>query len=182
LLIGTAIALAVLARQRGLGLRQVEKLLGPPIETAGVIILITSAGGAFGLMLRNAGVGDAIKAASEGAEINLLLLAWLVAAVIRVAQGSATVAMLTTSAMVFPMIDPDAGVVLPFNALYVYLAIGFGAFTSSWMNDSGFWVVNRLSGMTEGETLKTWTVMLTVTSVAGLVMILVFSRLLPLAG
>lgn len=182
LLLGTAIALAVLARQRGLGLRQVEKLLGPPIETAGVIILITSAGGAFGLMLRNAGVGDAIKAAATGAEVNLLLLAWLVAAVIRVAQGSATVAMLTTSAMVFPMMDPDAGVVLPFNALYVYLAIGFGAFTSSWMNDSGFWVVNRLSGMTEAETLKTWTVMLTVTSVAGLVMILVFSKLLPLAG
>jgi GntP family gluconate:H+ symporter len=182
LLVGTVIALGVLARQRGLGLKQFESLLGPPIETAGVIILITSAGGAFGLMLRNAGVGDAIKAAAAGHEVNLLLLAWLVAAVIRVAQGSATVAMLTTSAMVFPMMDPAAGAVLPFNPMYVYLAIGFGAFTSSWMNDSGFWVVSRLSGMTEGETLKSWTVMLTVTSVTGLIVTLVFAKLLPLAG
>jgi GntP family gluconate:H+ symporter len=182
LLIGTVIALGVLARQRGLGMRQVESLIGPPIETAGVIILITSAGGAFGLMLRNAGVGDAIKAAAAGHEVNLLLLAWLVAAVIRVAQGSATVAMLTTSAMVFPMMDPAAGAVLPFHPMYVFLAIGFGAFICSWMNDSGFWVVSRLSGMTEGETLKSWTVMLTVTSVVGLLVTLLFAKLLPLAG
>lgn len=182
LLLGAFISLAVLARQRGYGFRQIESLIGPPIETAGVIILITSAGGAFGLMLRNAGVGDAIKAVASGQQFNLILLAWLVAAVIRLAQGSATVAMLTTSAMVFPMMDPAAGAVLPFSPMYVYLAVGFGAFICSWMNDSGFWVVSRLSGMTETETLKTWTVALTMTSVAGLVMTFVLAKLLPLAG
>ena len=132
------------------------------------------------MMLRNAGVGDAIKAAATGYDVNLVLLSWVVATVIRVAQGSATVAMLTTSAMVFPMMDPAAGTALPFHPMYIYLSIGFGAFTCSWMNDSGFWVVNRLSGMTETETLKTWTVMLTMVSVFGLVMTMILSKLVPL--
>lgn len=180
LFIGAGLALWVLARQRGLAFGELEKLLGPPIETAGVIILITSAGGAFGLMLRNAGVGEAIKAAATGYNINLVVLCWLVAAVIRVAQGSATVAMLTTSAMVFPMIDPASGVTLPFHPMYIYLAVGFGAFTSSWMNDSGFWVVSRLSGMTETEALRSWTVMLTGVSVFGMLLTLMASKLVPL--
>ncbi len=180
LFLGAGLALWVLARQRRFSFRRIEELIGPPIATAGVIVLITSAGGAFGLMLRNAGVGDAIKAAAGGYDVNLILLSWAVAAVIRVAQGSATVAMLTTSAMMFPMMDPGAGVTLAFHPMYVYLAVGFGAFTTSWMNDSGFWVVSRLSGMTEGETLRTWTVMLTVVSVFGLLMTLVMSWLLPL--
>jgi GntP family gluconate:H+ symporter len=180
LFIGAALALWVLARRRGFSFRQIEELIGPPIETARVIILITSAGGAFGLMLRNVGVGEAIKAAASGYAVNLILLSWVVAAVIRVAQGSATVAMLTTSAMVFPMMDPAAGAALPFHPMYIYLSIGFGAFTSSWMNDSGFWVVNRLSGMTETETLKTWTVMLTVVSVFGLLSTMILAKLVPL--
>lgn len=179
LFLGAGIALWVLARQRGFSFRRIEELIGPPIETAGVIILITSAGGAFGLMLRNAGVGDAIKAAATGYELNLVLLSWLVAAVIRIAQGSATVAMLTTSAMVFPMMDPAAGAVLPFHPMYIYLAIGFGAFICSWMNDSGFWVVSRLSGMTELETLRSWTVTVSVVSVVGLAVTLIAAKVLP---
>jgi GntP family gluconate:H+ symporter len=182
LLLGTIIALVVLARQRGLSFAQVETLLGPPLETASVIILITAAGGAFGFMLRNAGVGDAIKAVAAGHEVNLLLLSWVVAFVIRIAQGSATVAMLTTSAMIWPMMDPATAGALPFHPMYVYLAIGFGAFACSWMNDSGFWVVNRLSGMTEQETLKSWTVMLTFVSIGGLFLTLFLAGLLPLRG
>jgi H+/gluconate symporter-like permease len=176
LLIGAVIAIGVLMKQRGLGLAKVAQLMGPSFETAGVIILITSAGGAFGLMLNNAGVGEAVKALVEGRDINLLLLAWLVAAVIRVAQGSATVAMLTAAAMVYPIMT---GVDLPFHPVYVFMAIGFGAMTLSWMNDSGFWVVGRLSGFTERETLKSWTVVVTVNSVVGLLTCLVLSSLLP---
>jgi GntP family gluconate:H+ symporter len=176
LLIGTVIAMGVLMRQRGLRLAQVNELLGPPLETAGIIILITSAGGAFGLMLKNAGVGEAIRAAATGSHINLVFLAWLVAAIIRIAQGSATVAMLTTAAMVYPLISGGA---LPFHPVYIFLAIGFGAMMLSWMNDSGFWVVGKLSGMTEKETLKSWTVIVTVNSLVGLVATLVFSKLLP---
>ncbi len=181
LLIGTTLALWVLARQRKMSFSDIEALLGPPLETAGVIILITAAGGAFGGMLRNAGVGEAIKAASQGYAVNLILLSWTVAAVIRIAQGSATVAMLTTSSILWPMIDPASNPPLPYHPMYLFLGIGFGAFACSWMNDSGFWVVNRLSGMTEKETLRSWTVMLTVVSVFGLISTLLAARLVPLS-
>jgi GntP family gluconate:H+ symporter len=177
LLIGTVLAMVVLVRQRGWTLAEIGARIGPPLETAGVIILITSAGGAFGLMLKNAGVGDAVKALVEGRDINLLLLAWAVAAVIRVAQGSATVAMLATSAMVYPLMSgPDA---LPYHPVYVFMAIGFGAMVLSWMNDSGFWVVGKLSGFSETETLQSWTVIVTVNSLVGLLTCWVLSLILP---
>jgi len=177
LLIGTAIALWVLARQRKLTFAGLGGLLGKPVETAGVIIIITAAGGAFGAMLRNAGVGDAIKSVSQGYQINLVVLSFFVAMTIRFAQGSATVAMLTTSAMMFEVIQ---GVNLPYNVMYIYLSIGFGAFSVSWMNDSGFWVVSRLSGMTERETLRTWTVAAFATAVIGFIEVCVCSVILPL--
>jgi GntP family gluconate:H+ symporter len=69
---------------------------------------------------------------------------------------------------------------LPYHPLYIFLAIGFGSITLSWMNDSGFWVVQRLSGFTEKEMLKTWTVMLTAISVAGLLQVLVMAEVLPM--
>jgi gluconate:H+ symporter, GntP family len=180
LLIGTGLALWVLARQRRMSFSDIEALLGPPLETAGIIILITAAGGAFGGMLRNAGVGEAIKAAAAGKAVNLIVLSWAVAAVLRIAQGSATVAMLTASSILWPMIDPAINPPLPFHAMYLFLSIGFGAFACSWMNDSGFWVVSRLSGMTERETLRSWTTMLSVVSVFGLVLTLLASKIAPL--
>jgi GntP family gluconate:H+ symporter len=177
LLLGTAIALWVLARQRNLTFGSLGELLGKPVETAGVIIIITAAGGAFGAMLRNAGVGDAIKSLSQGYQMNLVVLSFLVAMTIRFAQGSATVAMLTTSAMIYEVIQ---GVDLPYNPMYLFLAIGFGAFSISWMNDSGFWVVSRLSGMTERETLRTWSVAAFATAIFGFIEVCLFSVILPL--
>jgi GntP family gluconate:H+ symporter len=177
LMIGAAISLWVLARERGFGKEKLEQLIGPPLETAGMIILITSAGGAFGGMLRVAGVGDAVQLAAKGQPISLILLAYVVAAVIRIAQGSATVGMLTTAAMIAPMLsDGSLGV----HPLYIYLAIGWGAMGFSWMNDSGFWVVNRLSGMTQRETLQSWSVLTTSLSLIGLATTYVASLLLPL--
>jgi GntP family gluconate:H+ symporter len=183
LLFGTVISLFVLARQKKIGFLRIEQLIGGPLETAGMIILITSAGGAFGTMLRNVGVGEAIRAAAQSYHVNVLLLAWVTAAVIRIAQGSATVAMLTSSAIMWDMIDP-ATVTAPlgYHRMYVFLAIGFGAFCASWMNDSGFWVVSRLGGMTEKETLRSWTTMLTVVSILGLLLTLLAATLLPMAG
>jgi len=181
LTIGAGLSIHVLAKQKGYSFEKIADLIGKPLETAGVIILITSAGGAFGLMLKNAGVGDAIKHLAEGREVNLIILSWLVAFVIRVAQGSATVAMLTTSAMIYPMMDPATGAeALPFHPIYIFLAIGFGAFACSWMNDSGFWVVSKLGGLTEKETLKSWTVTLTAASIVGLLLCLLLSNFIPL--
>jgi GntP family gluconate:H+ symporter len=178
LLFGAVIAMGVLIRQKKVALAKLGNMIGPSLETAGVIILITSAGGAFGLMLKHAGVGEAVKSVAGGASINLIFLSWLVSAVIRIAQGSATVAMLTTSAMIYPIMT--SGEALTCHPVYIFMAIGFGSMICSWMNDSGFWVVGKLSGLTERETLKTWTCLVTVISVAGLIECLVLSALLPL--
>jgi gluconate:H+ symporter, GntP family len=177
LFIGAAIAVGVLARQCKLGLGKLEEMVGPPLETAGMIILITSAGGAFGLALRSAGVGDAVKSLAQGYSINLILLGWLVAVVIRVAQGSATVAMLTASSIMVPMV---LGGDLGCHPVYLFMSIGFGAMFCSWMNDSGFWAVSKLSGMTEGETLRTLTLQLTFNSIIGLLVVLLLSKVLPM--
>ncbi len=181
LALGAVLALRVLARQRKLSFAQIERLIDAPLGTAAVIILITSAGGAFGGMLRNAGVGDAIKAVAQSHSIDLILLAWLTAIMLRIAQGSATVSMITTSAIIWPMMDPATNALLPFHPMYVFLAIGFGSFGGSWMNDSGFWVISKLGGLTEKETLRSWSVLATVLSAIGLVLTLVFSRAMPLA-
>lgn len=178
LIIGAVISLWLLARQQKMSLRTLSSLMGPPIETGGVIILITAAGGAFGYMLSQAGVGRALGAWVESqGNVNLILLSFGVAVVFRIAQGSATVAMQTTSAMVAGLASS-----LPYHPIYLFLAIGFGAISCSWMNDSGFWVVSRLTGFTERETLRTWTVLLTLIGVVGVLFTLLLARLLPMAG
>ena len=176
LLIGAGLSMKVLMRQRGLRLAGLGPLIGPALELAGAMILITSAGGAFGAMLRNAGVGDAIRAAASGHHVNLVLLAWTVAVVLKFAQGSATVSMVTTAAMLFGMIH---GVDLPYHPMYIFTAIGFGALGISWMNDSGFWVIGRLSGMNERETLRTWTAVAFFMCTMGLIETLILSTVLP---
>lgn len=178
LFIGTFIALGILARQRGMGREQLETKVGPALETAGIIILITSAGGAFGSMIKNAGVGGAVEKLAAGMGISLILVSYILALILRIAQGSATVAMLTASSIVYPMMQ---GTVLPYHPMYLYLAIGFAAFSASWMNDSGFWTVSRLSGLTEKETLKSFSVMLTLVSATGLIVTVAASKLLPFA-
>jgi GntP family gluconate:H+ symporter len=177
MLIGTAIAIYILVRQKGLGLHKVSDAMGPPLETAGVIILITAAGGAFGAMIRHSGVGDVIKAIAEDYGVNYVLLAWLVAAVIRVAQGSGTVAMITAVGLMAAILGDGSS--LTVHPIYIFLAIGFGALFCSWMNDSGFWVVGKLSGFTERETLASWTVLTIFISVVGLIEVLIVSSVLP---
>ncbi|RYD19396.1 MAG: hypothetical protein EOP88_19130 [Verrucomicrobiaceae bacterium] len=176
LFIGAFFSMLILAKAKQWDRSKIADQLGPPLETAGIIILITSAGGAFGGMIKNAGVGDAVDKLADSMGLSLILLSYVLALIIRVAQGSATVAMLTTSAIMFPMIGPD----LPYHPLYLFLSIGFAAFALSWMNDSGFWVVSRLSGMTEKETLKSWSVLLTLVSLVGLAVTWLGSILIPL--
>jgi GntP family gluconate:H+ symporter len=177
LILGGLLALALLARQRRLSFAQVSRMTGPPLETAGVIILITSAGGAFGFMLTHAGVGQALERwvkSSDG--VDVVLVGYLVAFVFRVAQGSTTVAMQMASAVCVGLMPQ-----LECHPIYLFLAIGFGATGVSWMNDSGFWVISRLSGMTERETLRTWTVLVGVISVVGILLTLAAARIMPLA-
>lgn len=177
LFLGAILAMRLVMRQRKIGLDKVTQMIGPQFATAGVIILIASAGGAFGAMLKNAGVGDVMAALAKKWEVNLILLAWTVSAVIRLAQGSATVAMITASAIIYSVIS--SGMNLPFHPIYLFLAIGFGSKIFSWMNDGGFWTVSKFSGFTESETLKSWSVLVTVMSLIGLVQCLLVSKLFP---
>lgn len=177
MLLGALCAVWLLWRRRGFSARDLANRLSPSLETAGVIILIISAGGAYGAMLQHSGLGSTIAAMADGREINHVLLAWLVAATIRVAQGSATVAMITTAGIMQSVTATTGWSSHPF---YVYLAIGYGAFFLSWMNDSGFWLVGKMGGLTEGETLRTWTVLLSVLSLAGLLLTWALSAILRL--
>ena len=178
LVIGAVLALAVLARQKRLPFAAVSRMTGPPLETAGVIILITAAGGAFGFMLTQAGVARAVEgwvASNQG--VDIVLLGYAVALVFRIAQGSATVAMQMASVTCMGLLPA-----IECHPIYLFLAIGFGATGFSWMNDSGFWVVSRLAGFSERETLRTWTPLLSAISLTGIVLTLIASRLMPLAG
>ncbi|MGV2788004.1 permease DsdX, partial [Clostridium perfringens] len=134
-----------------------------PIAT---IILIIGAGGAFKQVLINSGVGNAIAEIATGANINIILFAWLVAALIRVATGSATVAMTTAAGIVAPVLAMTPGA----NVELVGLATGAGAIVLSHVNDAGFWMVKEFFNMTVAQTLKSWTVMETILSLTGLVL------------
>ncbi|MGE0591622.1 MAG: GntP family permease [Vicinamibacterales bacterium] len=145
-----------------------------------LIVLITSAGGAFGAMLQAAGIGDAIAglATAGGATgVGLLLAGFTVASLLKFAQGSSTVAMITTSAMFAPLAVPGA---LACHPVYLALAIGSGSMVGSWMNDSGFWVVSRMGGLTEFQTLHAWSLVAAIAGGAGLVATLALARLVPL--
>ena len=179
---GAVLALGVLIRQRTLvgKATDLNKVISPPLEMAGVIILITAAGGAFGKMINHVGVAKSIEGWAEGRNINYVLLAWVATALVRVAQGSATVSLGIGSGLMAGLLA--AGVDPGCHAMYLFLAVGFGSIFLSWMNDSGFWIVGRLSGFTQQETLKTWTVLLTAISLFGLIEILILSKILPFAG
>ena len=119
-------------------------------------------------------------AATASFEVNYIILAWLIAAVMKIAQGSGTVSMITTSSIMVAIIGD--GSALGYHPIYVLMAIGFGAMFITWMNDSGYWVVCKMGGLTEGETLKSWTMCLIVMGLAGLPIVWLVSVLFPMAG
>jgi gluconate:H+ symporter, GntP family len=176
--LGTALALYLWASAKNLNRNQLWLAIGKPLEIGGIIILITSAGGAYGALIQHSGIAKAIDALSASFQINYILLAWLISAVMKTAQGSGTVAMISTAAIIGALIGNDA--VLPYHPVYLLLAMGFGSIFVSWMNDSAFWVVVRMSGFTEKEGLKTWTVLLAALSIIGLVQVWLLSGLFPL--
>ncbi len=179
--IGALIAISLLARYRKLNKQALWKLLESPLGTAGTIILITAAGGAFGGMIRQSGIGESITSLTDGSGFSFVLLAWLVAAVMKVAQGSSTTAMITTSGIMAGILSTlgAAGATLGYDPFYIFVAIAYGAMFGSWMNDSGFWIVCKMTGFTEAETLKTWTLSVSVISVVGLLQLLVVYSLFP---
>lgn len=181
LLLAAICAIATLKIVRGLSLRELGGEVEESLMSGGVIILITAAGGAFGGMLKDAQVGETIQAMFQGSGggggLALLVLAFAIAAVLKVAQGSSTVAMIIGSGMIAGI---AGGQSLGYHPVYLATAVGSGSLMGSWMNDSGFWVFTKMGGLTESESLRSWTLLLAVLSVCGLGFTVLFSRLLPM--
>ena len=179
LAVGAAVALGTLAWSARIDRRALAEATRSALAGAGVIILITSAGGAFGASIRQSGVAESIeRLAGGGAPAFVLPLAFLVTALIRTAQGSATVAMITAVGVLAPLAEADR---LGCHPVYLALAIGCGSKPVSWMPDSGFWVICQMSGLTESEGLRTVTPMTLVMGGSGLLATLLGAWLLPLA-
>ncbi len=172
-------ALVVYVRQRRPDRQEVAASVEEALMSAGVIILITAAGGAFGAMLRAAGVGDVLAAwAADGAGgFALLLVAFGTASLLKIAQGSSTVAMITTVGLVGGVV---AGVDLPFHPVYLATAIASGSLVGSWMNDSGFWIFAKMGGLGEVETLKTWTPLLALVGLVAFLTTVLLALVVPL--
>ncbi|PWH07122.1 GntT protein [Brachybacterium endophyticum] len=165
LLIGVLLAIGFLGLRRGWGLRRVEDVVASSLPATAAVILITGAGGTFGHVLEGTGVAEAVAGVLTGTGLPVLLLAWLMAALIRAAQGSATVATLTTAPLIAPMVA-SAGLSAPQIAL-VTITIGIGSMALSHVNDSLFWVWSRYFQVETGAALRSYTVATTVTSVVG---------------
>ena len=178
LLAGAVVSLWVLARQNSLSLKQLAVPVEEAVKSAGVIILITAGGGAFGGMLVRAGVGEVLGQWAGALGMSLMLLGFLLAMLVKIAQGSGTVAMITASAIMAPLLATAA---LPYHPVYVLMSIGSGALIGTWMNDSGFWVFRTMTGLTEIETLKTKTALLVVLGLTGFAVSLLGSWIFPLA-
>jgi len=183
MLVSSIIALIMFYRQRLPKMTEFGKTVESSLMSAGTIILITSAGGAFGAMLKEAQVGPAIQSIfSNGGQhlggIGLLFMSFIIASLLKFAQGSSTVSVITTSAMIAAMM-PSVDII-GFHPVYIAAVIGFGAQCGTWMNDSGFWIFAKMSGFTEVETMKIWTVTLTVMSIIGFLIALLFAIILPL--
>jgi len=185
MLISAAIACVMLKSKRSLTNAELAKVVEVSLMSGGIIILITAAGGAFGAMLKAAQIGPAIENLfkSEGASptsgLMLLVIGVLIACVIKIAQGSGTVAMITASAMIAAMVTSTK--TLGYHPAYLATAIGGASMMGSWMNDSGFWIFVKMTGLTEAEGLKSWTPLLAVVGFSGVVVSFLLAIVLPMA-
>ncbi len=186
MLVAAAVAMWVYARQRGVSRAALTEMVDTSLMGAGFIILIIAASGAFGVALQATGIGPVIErafvgnaAAGVGSGLVFLFLGFGVASLIKIAQGSSTVAMITTAAMLAAML-PANGRGLPFHTVYVATAIASGSLVGTWMNDSGFWLFSKMGGVTELETFKSWTPVLAVVGLTSMVTTVVLALLLPL--
>ncbi len=173
LLIATMAAMYFLGTRRNYSGRQLMQIANKALGPAGLIILVTGAGGVFKQILVDSGVGAAIAESVSNRNIPPVVLAYVLAVIIRLTQGSATVAMITAAGMVAPVIEVlGTGEI---GKALVVLVIAAGATTFSHVNDSGFWLVGKYLNMTEKQTIQSWSVMETIISVVGFILIFIIS-------
>ena len=165
LLLATIAAMYLLGTRHGYNNAQLEKIMTKSLEPTGMILLVTACGGVLRYMLQNSGLGDVIGNAVANASLPLVLVAFIVAALVRISVGSATVAMTMAAGIISAM--PGLSELSPLYLACVTAAIAGGSTVCSHFNDSGFWLVKSLVGMDEKTTLKTWTIMETLVGGVG---------------
>ncbi|TDL30365.1 gluconate transporter [Jeotgalibacillus sp. S-D1] len=173
LTIATLLTFVLLGTRRGYTRDEVQDIATKALEPAGIIILVTGAGGVFKQILIDSGVGEVLGQMMANSSLPPILMAFGIAVLVRIAQGSATVAMVTAAGLVTPLIE-TIGYTGPILGLIV-IAIAAGATAVSHVNDSGFWLVNRYFGLDVKDTLKTWTVMETIIGVVGFLVVFIIS-------
>ena len=171
LLIAVLLAMVTFGTSVGFSASTVGKKIGASLLPIVGVMLIVGAGGGFKQVLVDGGTGTAIGKIAVAASLSALLLGWIVAVLIRVATGSATVATVTAAGIVAPL----AAGLSPTQLALVVLSVGAGSLFFSHVNDAGFWLVKEYFGMTVWETIKTWSVMETLISIMGLLLTLLIS-------
>ncbi len=173
LTLATLVAIWFLGIKKGFDKKEILDLSTKALGPAGIIILITGAGGVLKQILVDSGIGAMMAESIADSALPPVLLAWTLAAIVRVTQGSATVAMITAAGIMAPILEVFT--LSPTHTALVVIAIASGATLLSHVNDSGFWLVGKYFGMNEKQTLQSWTVMETIISVSGLVLTLLVS-------
>ncbi len=173
LLIATVAAMLILGLRHGYNMEELEKIMTKSLEPTGLILLVTACGGVLRYMLQYSGLGDLIGNAVSSANLPIVVVAFVVAALVRICVGSATVAMTMAAGIIAAM--PGIAELSPLYLACTTAAVAGGATVCSHFNDSGFWLVKSLVGMDEMTTLKTWTIMETLVGGTGFVVALVIS-------
>lgn len=176
LIISTLLAIYILGVRRGMGKDKIMQLSNKALAPAGLIILVTGAGGVLKQILIDSGIGGVLAESLAGSAMPPIVLAYLIAAVVRIIQGSATVSMITAAGIMAPLLSVfDLGQI---DKALIVIAISAGATILSHVNDSGFWLAGKYLGLNEKETLRSWTVMETIISIVGFLLVLLASFLI----
>ena len=173
LLIATLAAMFILGTRHGYTMPELEKILTKSLEPTGLILLVTACGGVLRYILQYSGLGEIIGNAVASVNLPIVVVAFLVAALVRICVGSATVAMTMAAGIVAAM--PEIASLSPMYLACVVAAVAGGATVCSHFNDSGFWLVRSLIGLDEKTTLKTWTIMETLVGGTGFIVALIIS-------
>lgn len=177
--LGAFAAVLLLSKHRKEG-ESVQDAVQDAIMSGATILMITAAGGAFGSALRQTGVAEIIQQMGSGTARQWALpLCFLITTLVRTAQGSATVAMITAAPIAAAFMESGN---LGYHPVYLALAVGCGSKPIPWLNDSGFWIITRMTGLKETETLKIVTPMMSIMGLVGLPIVMVGAWLFPMAG
>jgi GntP family gluconate:H+ symporter len=171
MIVATILAFLAFGKSCGFDRSRLLKFAEDSLPPIAGVLLVVGAGGGFGRVLVNAHVDTAISQAMGGLQLSPLVLGWVIASLLRLSVGSATVSVITAASIMAPLVASSATV----NKELLVVSIGAGSLIASHVNDGGFWLVKEYFNMSLGETIATWTVMETVLSITAIVVVLLLA-------